>query len=485
MPNLEEFLAHTKSMIVAPAGYGKTHTIVECVKLCNDSKKCLILTHTHAGIASIREKMKRERVKPSKYSLETISGFASRYTDAFHIDKDSIPIVESNSKYFNFVIETTTKILQAKPIKETIKSAYSHLIVDEYQDCTQRQHQLILALSDVLPTHILGDSLQGIFGFGKESLVDMDSDDDMAGFGQNKQELDIPWRWNNAGTTELAQFLSSIRSSIKGEEQINLEHIRNHESLEIKIVPQNEYFQRNGERHRILYREIWNKHVSSLLIIHPAISKTPAPRLNIIQQFPPVRLVEAIDDEDFYTYSKLFDEPHEKGLIERILLLMKSITKKSIIDYWFNDKNELKKKKSETDKIIAKELQRYIDQLSSNKICSSIANVLEKISDLPENRCYREELLRDIIKSLRSSSITGDSVYESMKKNRDFVRRQGRKVIGKCIGTTLLTKGLEFDTVIVLDAHLFKDAKNLYVALTRACKKLIIITQKPILNPYK
>jgi len=83
-----------------------------------------------------------------------------------------------------------------------------------------------------------------------------------------------------------------------------------------------------------------------------------------------------------------------------------------------------------------------------------------------------------------SSHNTGDSVYESMKKSRDIVRRQGRKVMGKYIGTTLLTKGLEFDTVIVLEAHKFTDPKNFYVALTRACKKLIVFTNNAILTPY-
>lgn len=64
-----------------------------------------------------------------------------------------------------------------------------------------------------------------------------------------------------------------------------------------------------------------------------------------------------------------------------------------------------------------------------------------------------------------------------MKKNRDVLRRVGRNIKGRCIGTTLLTKGLEFDVVIVLNAHLFTNPKHLYVALTRASKKLIVISQ--------
>lgn len=60
-------------------------------------------------------------------------------------------------------------------------------------------------------------------------------------------------------------------------------------------------------------------------------------------------------------------------------------------------------------------------------------------------------------------------------KNR--IRQIGKKIEGKCLGTTLLTKGLEFDTVVIVDAHLFSDKRNFYVAISRACKNVIILTE--------
>jgi DNA helicase-2/ATP-dependent DNA helicase PcrA len=479
MLDLEKFLAHNKSMIIAPAGYGKTHTIIECVKLCEIGKKCLILTHTHAGIASIREKMKRERVEYSRYSLETISSFALQYSNAFHIDKSSIPNAEDN-EYFNFAIDVTTKILKSKPIKEVIRSSYSHLIVDEYQDCTKKQHQLILVLSDILPTHILGDTLQGIFGFKNNPLINMESDEEMKGLNQNKQELDTPWRWKNTGATELGQALVNIRASIEKQESINLEQYEY--SIEKVIYHENSYFQNNNCK-QIIWREINNSQIQSLLLIHP-VSDRIEPRLKVVQQFKQIRLIESIDDKILYKYSKLFDEKRNTELLESILSLMKSTTLKSVIDDWFRNGTTLKNKKSTSDKRIVEGLRMEIEQLLQNKTPKNIANLINKISELLGNRCYRNEFLRDILKSLISSHNTGDSVYESMKKSRDIVRRQGRKVMGKYIGTTLLTKGLEFDTVIVLEAHKFTDPKNFYVALTRACKKLIVFTNNAILTPY-
>jgi len=71
-----------------------------------------------------------------------------------------------------------------------------------------------------------------------------------------------------------------------------------------------------------------------------------------------------------------------------------------------------------------------------------------------------------------------------MKNIRNAKRRMGRKIKGKCIGTTLLIKGLEFDAVAILNAHKFSDPKNLYVALTRASRRLIVFTNNKVLSPY-
>jgi len=93
-------------------------------------------------------------------------------------------------------------------------------------------------------------------------------------------------------------------------------------------------------------------------------------------------------------------------------------------------------------------------------------------------------LLHSIYISLENAHFSGSTVLEAMKNHRNTIRKMGRKLYGKCIGTTLLTKGLEFDTVIVLDADNFKDSKNLYVALSRCSKRLIVVSNKSKLNPY-
>lgn len=44
-----------------------------------------------------------------------------------------------------------------------LKATYAGVVVDEYQDCIQAQHEIILAMSRHLPIRVLGDPMQGIF----------------------------------------------------------------------------------------------------------------------------------------------------------------------------------------------------------------------------------------------------------------------------------------------------------------------------------
>ena len=85
---------------------------------------------------------------------------------------------------------------------------------------------------------------------------------------------------------------------------------------------------------------------------------------------------------------------------------------------------------------------------------------------------------------MKNADLEEITVYESMVNSRNLIRRIGNRVEWKCIWTTLLTKWLEFDTVLILNAHKFNCPKNLYVAITRASNKLIIFSESNILSPY-
>lgn len=182
----EKILAKDKLLVVAPAGYGKTYTIAECLKYCKN--KQLILTHTHAGVAALKEKIKKSDVSADRYHIETITSFARKYVNSFNCSK-KLP-VETDADYWKTVVELASNLVKVKPIMEIIRLSYTGLFVDEYQDCTFTQHSLIMNLSRIFPTRILGDELQGIFSFNKSDPIVNWSEDIPNDFVNNKLELD-------------------------------------------------------------------------------------------------------------------------------------------------------------------------------------------------------------------------------------------------------------------------------------------------------
>lgn len=74
----------------------------------------------------------------------------------------------------------------------------------------------------------------------------------------------------------------------------------------------------------------------------------------------------------------------------------------------------------------------------------------------------RISLLRSVLDCLSAENT--ESVYKAMINQRNRIRRLGRKVEWKCLGKTALTKGLEFNTVAILD-------KQFYTLLESKCKE--------------
>lgn len=471
--NYSEFVSKPKIMIVAPAGYGKTHAIAECLKYTRGRQ--LILTHTHAGVASLKDKIYELGIEADQYRVETITGFAQKYIKAFYCGQD-MPEQENTVEYYPFLIEKARLILNMLPVRNVIKETYTGLFVDEYQDCTKNQHDLILALVNILPTRILGDYLQGIFDFNGQVLVDFN--DDLNGF-ECYPELSEPWRWKITNSN-LGNELKEIRRKIEANETIDLSLHENH--IEIVQV---------AEKDKFVYNSNYNKKIweltkeDNVLVMHPE-SGSIAVRKDFVSKFNNAfGLIEAIDHKDFYEFSRKLDSVNVGNVYDLIFNLIPDLFNGvSSRDTWFNQ-NGVKNKRDNNDRRLIVPIEENIAKLKQEISFATIACVLRQIKNLTNIKCWRTELFEDLCRALDKADHKGVLVYEAMKEIRNIKRKFGRRVSARCIGTTLLTKGLEFDTVAVLDAHKFKCRKNFYVAVTRASKKLIIFTQNKIISSLK
>lgn len=469
MLDYSKFLSNNKSILIAPAGYGKTHTIAECLKITKG--KQLILTHTHAGVASIKEKIKKEGIPNSNFEVETISSFAQSFVLSFYVGSE-LPKQEEGKKYYDFITKNAIILFKLKPILKIIANSYEGLFIDEYQDCTKNQHELILLLSEILPTRILGDPLQGIFGFNGEQLIDLENIKNSEEFVD--YELHEPQRWLNVNNAKLGEDLKCIREILESKNSVDLNR---YSSIELQLFFSDLYKEKYSEILDLISK---NKNI---LIIDP-ISTNINTRVKFIQQFKNIpALIESIDDKDFYTIAQESDLLSTENILLKLIELCNRLFNTTGINNWFN-KNGFKNKSKQTDKLQIIPLVNLTKALEKGISYKLVSQFFKGVLKLPEVKCYRKELFYTFCSALEESEQESISVYEAMKNRRNHLRRLGRKISRNSIGTTLLTKGLEFDTVIILNAHKFDCPKNLYVAMTRASKRLILYTKVSILSPY-
>lgn len=488
----EEIVRSPKSFIIAPAGYGKTHTIAECLKYTDG--KSLILTHTHAGVASLKSKISELGIPKDKYNVETLDSYTQKYVHSYYMG-DDLPTQDKKDEYFKAIRKHASKIFESELVHKVIQNTYSHIFVDEYQDCSVIQHELVMQISKNVKLHIFGDPLQGIFDFDGE-IVDLDSEFFKNEFKQF--ELLTPHRWIKSGNKALGDDLVEIRSLIKNSKEIQIDKFDNIEYYIIQNASKGYFLA------KYKYFKEFIGRLDNLLIVFPPVRKDSTKDVkenkyheNIRISFAKslkrwgVKLIEAIDREDFYTIAKKLDsikdcKNNEKLLKTLIDSFFQKIFNKKFLEKWFNldvDYQLFRFKKAEKKDLASKHLHNQVDDFLTNPCALSVYNLLEGLLELPDSFYSRIDLLYGIQGALKIAASKNISVYEAMIQQRNIMRRKGRNPPNKILGTTLLTKGLEFDNVIILEADEFEDYKHLYVALTRSCKRLIIFSKSPILKP--
>lgn len=468
----KHFISKDNALAIAPAGHGKTHAIGDC--LSHTIGKQLILTHTHAGITSIQDKLKKIGIPSALYNIETISSYAQKLVLSFYTGKD-IPPPESGNNFYKFLIEKATILLDRKLIREVITASYCGLFVDEYQDCTTSQHNMIMKLATLFPTRLLGDPLQGIFYFGGEALVNLENESEMGAFFHDQVRLEEPQRWKGINEP-LGEVLKSIRNDIESTSSVDFSKYNS--VIELHVVGANDLYNFKTPYYKLISKLL--DHETILLIdpdgtsVHPRIKKIAMFKNRLI-------LLESIDDKEFYETARIFDNISSESPKEILLSVAYVLfSPDSSLAEWFS-KTDFKAVSKAEKKSILEPVKGLVEKFETSRNLAEVQNILQLISKIPNIKCYRKELLRAVYGAVSLAHSNGISVYEAMVITRNKTRRMGRRVRGRCIGTTLLTKGLEFDVVVVLNAHKF-DKKNLYVALTRARKRLIVCTEKPHLT---
>jgi hypothetical protein len=473
MPNeaVEAMLRSQRAFAVAAAGCGKTELIGLFVADARSGRQ-LVLTHTHAGVAAIKKRLGELRVSPDKFHLGTIAGWCLRYGAAYPTISGSRPGAEADPDWAT-VYPSAEKLCRSALGKRVIRESYDGVIVDEYQDCSIKQHAIVRALGECIPYRAVGDPMQTIFGFRGDPVVSWSTI--AAEFDVIDGALRHPWRWHRPGrNAPLGDWLVEARSQLETTKRLVIDP-----HAPVNWIPHSD----GGEPTADWAAACRDARASSETVI--AILKWPNDCKELARRlgghWP---LVERFDDPDLLRLGvKLADADGPSVAFELVQFVSERMTGIGA---------DLRP--------IAKAIRegRGISRFSRNRQQAAQLSALAT-SPTPENALtwldsviarkdswwlYRRECVFQLRSALRECvGANFAALPDAVAAARTRARHRGRQTQRRTIGTPLLVKGLEFDHAVVLWEPDHLSVEGLYVALTRASKSLAIVSRSRTLIP--
>lgn len=462
---LNSIFEKNNAYIIAPAGHGKTEMIVDLVR--GSTGKALLLTHTNAGVEALRKRLKKKNVNDKKFSISTIAGFCMRWCSAYPETTNTKETKFGDRDYYSKCYIGTANLFESCWARDVIKSTYSCVIVDEYQDCIADQHNIFLNLNKSVPVYVLGDPLQAIFGWAGKLVSWKDMEFERA-------EIDTyPWRWHETNP-ELGRFLQEIRKDLLPAldgQRVKLSIATQLQSPSIKVIPAAKgmdwsFLSGLKQYSRVLYITKWPKQQQMLCQMTKGVFQNDEPQsLN-----------------DLFDIAKSLDESNEEeqvAIIFDFLLTCVNHVNAELGSFGthIHDGNfNFEKIKKHA------EFGTRINDLLQNQGIREIYNILAWVKNEPSLNIYRIELFDELLRALSHAEKTGCMIEDAARQIRTEPKMQKRYTGSKFLSSrTVLSKGLEFDCVVIdvskqatpSDRYC---ATDFYVALTRATKAIYIVT---------
>ena len=473
MPPEIDLLAIARGSVTAPAGCGKTQLIADTLTVHAHPRPILVLTHTNAGVSALRARLKRAGVPSAAYRVSTIDGFAMRLIARFPGRSGHNPAIlelqRPNTDY-PAIRDAARQLLVAGHLRQPLSATYARLLVDEYQDCNLVQHAIVTGLAETLPTCVLGDPMQAIFGFGANRLVHWDNEVQVAfpGAGQ----LGTPWRWRLAGADNLGNWLLGVRQQLQAGQPVDLRTA----PAEVRWVPLNAGTE--VQQRLVAARTEAPNEQGTVLIISDAINVQG--RYQLTSQTPGAMTVESVDLRDLVSFAGQFDLRGGRPLsqlVEFASSVMTGVGAAALLPRV----EVLRSGRARTPPTPAEaEAVSFLGEPTMERAL----RVLAAFSSQPGSRVYRPEVLHGCQLAMQSAAGGDTDLLSAAIAARERNRHRGRSIARRSVGSTLLLQGLEADVAVVLHPELMT-AQNLYVALTRGARNVVVCSPTPILTPVR
>lgn len=466
-----EILAAAPCSIEMAAGTGKTELLAACAAAAADGgDRSLVLTHTNAGVDAIRKRLRKFGASSSMVRVETITSWAFKlarsYSGIAEVQVPAVPDWIDSRTY----VEGATLVASVAAIRRVHEVSFSYLFVDEYQDCTVDQHELVVAISAGIPrTVVLGDRLQAIFGFETARPL-AEWDEHVAPTFTPKCVPQAPHRWRDHNPS-LGQWLLDIRPSLVDGGRFDF---ASHSipgllwrpctrSTSVRAINSAAYsFASTDETVVLLDR--WAHDVAnhasrlagSFTVMEDVGGRFMAQRL---AQLP------AQADPLLASWLASLAKSCFVGLGGLDAPLLARLGRGLTVSH-------LKRNGLES-------IEAALDALVSNPNYDQLQASAAAIRAAPGPILYRQEAWYDTFRAVARSVDEGSPVQVSLAVVRDRLRRGVRGERKRIASRTLLVKGLEFDHVIIANVQNFTDPRQLYVALSRARKSVTVIGTSP------
>lgn len=480
MPTDEDLAARAREFVIdlgarrasieLPAGCGKTEAAISLAySALGFYDRVLVLTHTNAGVTAIRRRLARHEVT-GPVTVTTIDAFMQRLVGAFRSLGSSIDVPESDDAYWPQLRAAALDITGTENVCDILANSYGFLIVDEYQDCSVEQHDFVQSLASRVPTVVLGDRLQAIFGFGGNILVPWDGV--LAAFPPVEPFAIVPYRWRatNPGLGEW--LLSEVRPALAADDALDISNVR--------------FIRRSASDDAARRDAPWtyvNSNGTIVFVTAPwkvdTFAKTTRGNFPMLEDLGMRKVTEFARRLDGAT-----DGPDVAGAVVAFVLDSTS----RVGDALGGRAQALSRIRagrsfSPRQPGARAALQRAVNVVMEQPDASGILRVLAVVSDIPESSCFARERYDDAVDVVRTVARGERSRYseaaDAVRAKKRFAARRDRRVTSH----PALIKGLEFDTCVVLDAETFPSSTELYVALTRGSGTLHVLSSSNMLRP--
>lgn len=451
--------ASNHASVCAPAGYGKTYLIASALLVGPDARH-LVLTHTHAGADAIRRRLRQLGVPRGRHHVDTIAGWALQYARAYPKTTQYTKPATSSQEDWRAVYTGVTNLLRTSPNRIAVSATYSAVYVDEYQDCTLPQHDLMCALAEFIPVRVLGDPLQAIFDFDEPTV---DWNNHVLTKFPALPPLTEPHRWRS--NPKFAAWIQNVRLRLERQGEIDL---RTGLPTAVRV----EHYRNGLERNRVIQRTVNEKRKDGKVVV---ITQWPNQCHNLARCTIGVQVMEPVEGEDFSRYATSLSGSKCAARVDNIL----EFASTCFTGFDQQTKQRLAGGAKGTSRPRTNAYSRQIAALKAvhdNEAFDLIADALDALADMPDVRATRWELFSEIRRAFIVFSEGGHAtIHDALFAVRTRTRSIGRAQAPRTIGRTLLVKGLEFEHAVVVEPEKY-DARNLYVALTRGTHTLTLIT---------